>query len=325
MFALAATCAVLLAGPSRPRLPGALRLLLGLGAVLLAAAVGTSMVGLGYHYFTDIVAGAVVGIGMVLLTALVIDWAAARPPPARRPPRIPGDAPVPSRRDHQSMTGHLITGEASRRAAVPAAQGGDARLPGNRMPPERNREAMDDDELIAAVARGDDVALRELFRRHAPWLAGRLRGVLPAAEVEDVLQETFLAVWRGAGGYRPGSAGGWLWGIARRQAALWLRRRGPAELLLPALIAVDGRDPGDPAEAALSRAELAHAVSALGPEGGAARETWRLMYVEDKTVAEVAELMGVSAGTVKSRAHRARRLMRAALRHRAPARQGGGR
>jgi len=78
---------------------------------------------------------------------------------------------------------------------------------------------MDDDALIAAVARGDDVALRELFQRHAPWLAARLRGVLPAAEVEDVLQETFLAVWRGAGRYRPGSAGGWLWGIARRQAA----------------------------------------------------------------------------------------------------------
>ena len=60
--------------------------------------------------------------------------------------------------------------------------------------------------------------------------------VLPAAEVEDVLQETFLAVWRGAAGYRPdGPVGGWLWGIARRQAALFLRRRGPAELVLPAL------------------------------------------------------------------------------------------
>jgi RNA polymerase sigma-70 factor (ECF subfamily) len=94
---------------------------------------------------------------------------------------------------------------------------------------------MDDDELIAAVAGGDDAGLRELFSRHAPWLTARLRSVLPAAEVEDVLQETFLAVWRGAGGYRSGgsgSAGGWVWGIARRQAALFLRRRGPAELLL---------------------------------------------------------------------------------------------
>ena len=61
---------------------------------------------------------------------------------------------------------------------------------------------MDDDELIAAVAAGDDTALRELFSRHAPWLAARLRAVLPAADVEDVLQETFLAVWRGARGCR---------------------------------------------------------------------------------------------------------------------------
>ncbi len=83
---------------------------------------------------------------------------------------------------------------------------------------------MDDDELITAVADGDDAALRELFSRHAPWLATRLRAVLPAAEVEDALQETFLALWQGAGGYSParpaGSARGWLWGIARRQAAL---------------------------------------------------------------------------------------------------------
>jgi len=179
---------------------------------------------------------------------------------------------------------------------------------------------MEDDELIAGLAGGDDAALRELFTRHAPWLAARLRAVLPAADVEDVLQETFLAVWRGARGYRPeGAAGGWLWGIARRQAALWLRRRGPAALLLPAVVAADGQHAGDPAEAALSRADLAAAVDALGPEGGAEREVWRLMYVEDRPVAEVAELTGVPAGTVKSRAHRARRLLRAALRSSRPA------
>ena len=182
---------------------------------------------------------------------------------------------------------------------------------------------MDNDELIAAVAGGDDTALRELFSRHAPWLAARLRAVLPAADVEDVLQETFLAVWRGAAGYRREGAGGWLWGIARRQAALWLRRRGHPELLLAALIAADGQHPADPADAALSRAEIADAVRALGPEGSPHRETWRLMYVEERTVAEVAELMGVPAGTVKSRAHQARRLMRAALRRHEPVRDGG--
>jgi len=62
---------------------------------------------------------------------------------------------------------------------------------------------MDDDELIAAVAAGDGTALRELFTRHAPWLAARLRAALPPPDVEDVLQETFLAVWRGARAYRP--------------------------------------------------------------------------------------------------------------------------
>jgi RNA polymerase sigma-70 factor (ECF subfamily) len=184
---------------------------------------------------------------------------------------------------------------------------------------------MDDDDLIAAVAADDDTALRDLFSRHAPWLAARLRSVLAAADVEDVLQETFLAVWRGAAGYRPeGSAGGWLWGIARRQAALFLRRSGPAALLLPAVLAADGRHASDPEEAALSRAAIAEAVVALGPEGSPEREAWRLMYVEDRPVAEVAELMGVPVGTVKSRAHRARRLLRTALRGE-PVAEGGSR
>lgn len=82
MFALAATCAVLLANPPRPRLPRAVRLLLVAGAVLVAAAVPVAMVALGFHYFTDIVAGAALGTGTVLLAALLIDLArpAARAP-----------------------------------------------------------------------------------------------------------------------------------------------------------------------------------------------------------------------------------------------------
>ena len=106
---------------------------------------------------------------------------------------------------------------------------------------------MDDDELVARIAAGDDAALRELFGRHRRgWLAVRLRALLPAADVEDVLQETFLAAWRGARGYRPQAAcGGWLWGIARRQAALLLRGRGPsgqAGFSLPAMLGSAQRD-----------------------------------------------------------------------------------
>jgi RNA polymerase sigma-70 factor (ECF subfamily) len=183
---------------------------------------------------------------------------------------------------------------------------------------------MDDDELIAAMAAGDDAALRQLFERHAPWLAARLRPILPAAEVEDVLQESFLAAWRGAHRYQPqGSPGGWLWGITRRQAALWLRRRGPDGLPLAALSASGAQHGVDPAEAAVLRAELAEAVRALGPEGSTPQQVWRLMYVEDRTVTDVAGLMGVPEGTVKSRAHRVRQRMRAVLRQPVP--DGGGR
>ncbi|MBV1854432.1 RNA polymerase sigma factor [Catellatospora tritici] len=182
---------------------------------------------------------------------------------------------------------------------------------------------MDDDELMSAVAGGDDTALRELFSRHAPWMAARLRTVLPAADVEDVLQETFLAVWRGAAGYRQAGAGGWMWGIARRQAAMWLRRRGQPDLLLSAVDEADQRHLADPADIAVLQAELAEAVAALGPETGPQRQTWRLMYVEDRPVSEVADLMGVPEGTVKSRAHQIRRLMRAALRRNDPMPEAG--
>lgn len=181
---------------------------------------------------------------------------------------------------------------------------------------------MDDDALIAAMAGGDDTALRELFARHAPWLAARLRSTLPAAEVEDVLQESFLAIWRGARGYRPeGSPCGWMWVITRRQAALWLRRRGQGELPLAILNGLHSQDGADPSQIAVSRAELAQAVRALGPEGSTTKELWQLMYVEDRPVTEVAGLLGVPEGTVKSRAHRVRQLMRAVLAQ--PARDGG--
>lgn len=184
---------------------------------------------------------------------------------------------------------------------------------------------MDNDEqLIARIRAGEDAALRELVFRHTPWLGARLRAVLSAADAEDVLQETFLAVWQGASSYRSHSeVGGWLWGIARRQAALFLRRRGPADLLaVPAemltassvQVNVPHSDAVDPAQIALVRVELAEAVIALGPEGSADREVWQLMYVEDRPVAEVARMLGVPPGTVKSRAHRVRRVLRGVLR-----------
>lgn len=168
---------------------------------------------------------------------------------------------------------------------------------------------MGDDDLIAAVAAGDDVALRELFEQHAPWIAARLRRTLPADAVEDVLQETFLAVWRGARSYSGrGAVGAWIWGIARRQAALWHRLDSdlaaiPEHVNLP-----------DPAVAASDRADLQQVLALLGPEGSDRRELARLVFVEDRPVAEVASRFGIPEGTVKSRIYHIRQLLQTALR-----------
>jgi len=164
---------------------------------------------------------------------------------------------------------------------------------------------MNDDELIAAVGAGDQMALKTLFERHAPWIAGRLRRTLPVDAVEDVVQETFIAVWRGAGTYTGGGeVGGWLWGIARRQAVNWLRKHGR---VAPEIVPAVARDP---ATVAIARADLQRAVATLGIEES---ELLRLLYVEDRPVAEVAQALDIPAGTVKSRAFRLRRTLQAAL------------
>jgi membrane-associated phospholipid phosphatase len=89
MFALAATCGVLLAAPSR-RVPGRVRLLLALVALLLAAAVAAAMVAIQAHDITDIVAGAAVGTGVVLACALTLDLLASLRRPAPAAPPHPG-------------------------------------------------------------------------------------------------------------------------------------------------------------------------------------------------------------------------------------------
>lgn len=91
MFALAVVSAVLLADPPGRRGSAAVRLLLAGGALLTAAAVSAAMVGMGFHYFTDTVGGAALGTAVALLSALIIDWAAAS-----RHVRFPQSARQPS-------------------------------------------------------------------------------------------------------------------------------------------------------------------------------------------------------------------------------------
>jgi membrane-associated phospholipid phosphatase len=93
-FALAAVFAILLTDPAYRRVPGALRLLLVLVALLLATAVAATMIAIGAHVFTDAVAGAAVGTGFVLACALTLDLAVRR---ALRPPAEQSDPVHPDK------------------------------------------------------------------------------------------------------------------------------------------------------------------------------------------------------------------------------------
>jgi RNA polymerase sigma-70 factor (ECF subfamily) len=170
---------------------------------------------------------------------------------------------------------------------------------------------LEDERLIEAVAGGDDRALKELLYRNVPWLASRLRGPLPASAVEDVLQETFVAVWRGARRYEArGNPRAWIWVIARNQASMWARKNGRARAVaeLPEVT-----DAADSDSEAVQRADLDRALEGLGPEGSERRRLATLIFVEDRSVADAASIFGVPEGTIKSRLHRIRRLLRAAL------------
>ncbi|HWS39559.1 MAG TPA: sigma factor, partial [Actinoplanes sp.] len=91
-------------------------------------------------------------------------------------------------------------------------------------------DAVDEEELVRRTAAGDRRAFDELYRRTSPMLAVRLRRRCSDADVvADVLQETYLSVWRAAGSFAgtaaQGSAIGWLWTIAANRMVDAFRRR----------------------------------------------------------------------------------------------------
>jgi RNA polymerase sigma-70 factor (ECF subfamily) len=172
----------------------------------------------------------------------------------------------------------------------------------------------DEEELVRRVARGDRAAFEQLYRRTAPWLAVRLRRRCADDQlVAEVMQETYLAVWRAAGSFAgatvSGSAAGWLWTIAARRLVDAFRRR--ARDTAPPLAA----EPVAPSaeDEALSDVvgdEVGVALARLAPE---LRQVLQAMVVDGLTVRETATLLGVPEGTVKTRARRARLAMREAL------------
>jgi RNA polymerase sigma-70 factor (ECF subfamily) len=172
----------------------------------------------------------------------------------------------------------------------------------------------DDVALLRAVARGDEESLAALYDRHAGWLTARLsrRCALPDV-VDHAVQDTFLAVWREAGGYRgSGDVAAFIWGIGIRRLIDAIRREHGARRRLPWQMAEPQLvvSAEDQVLAGIEHGRLGQALAGLSPELRGAIEA---TVLDGLTCAEAAVLLGVAEGTVKSRCHRARVALRAAL------------
>jgi RNA polymerase sigma factor (sigma-70 family) len=177
-------------------------------------------------------------------------------------------------------------------------------------------DAVDEEELVRRTANGDRRAFDELYRRTSPWLAVRLRRRCADEDlVADVLQETFLAVWRAAGSFAgstaKGSAVGWLWTIAGNRLVDAFRRRARQSQVPPAPFgATTAPAAEDEVMAGRVGQELEQALLVLPQE---LRQVLRALVLDGFSVRETSLLLGVPEGTVKSRARRARIVLREAL------------
>ncbi|MEU7871402.1 RNA polymerase sigma factor [Dactylosporangium sp. NPDC049140] len=174
---------------------------------------------------------------------------------------------------------------------------------------------MGDRELLDLVAVGDRAAFEVFFRRHGVWLTMRLRyRCADPAVVDDVVQETFLDVWRGAARYREdGDVAGWLWRIGARRLVDAMRGHGSRARLTRLLARLRGRDEPSAEEQVLAGVEhgdLAGALARLSPE---LRAVLQATVLDGLTTNEAAALLGIPPGTVKTRALRARRQLRQEL------------
>ena len=166
----------------------------------------------------------------------------------------------------------------------------------------RDAAQLSDEALLEAVAGSDEQALGELYDRFGRVAYGlALRILRDPTLAEDAVQEAFLQVWRGAGGYRPerGKASTWVLTFVHRRAVDLVRReerrRGEPEGSLP-----EPEGPGaDEAVVEHSRREIVKdALSRLPAEQ---REAIELAYYGGLTQSELAERLSQPLGTIKSR------------------------
>jgi RNA polymerase sigma-70 factor (ECF subfamily) len=169
-------------------------------------------------------------------------------------------------------------------------------------------QATSDEALIGRIAAGDKLAMQVLFaRHHVRVYRFVLRLVRNQTLAEDLISEVFLDVWRQAGKFEARSTvSTWLLAIARFKALSSLRKRSEEELDEDAAAAIE--DPGDDPEVAVQKKDksevLRKAIAQLSPEH---REIIDLVYYHEKSVEEVAEIVGIPENTVKTRMFYARK------------------
>jgi RNA polymerase sigma-70 factor (ECF subfamily) len=177
--------------------------------------------------------------------------------------------------------------------------------------PARDDEA----DLVQAIVRGDSQALELIYDRHSRGVYSlALRLLSDATAAEEVVQETFLKLWRHPSAYQPsrGRLLPWLLGVAHHHAVDMLRRRGleqrhragpngedgAAELLDHLGLSSPEADPQLRASALDQRLAVGRALAELPAEQ---RLPLELAYYQGMTQFEVATLLGVPLGTIKTR------------------------
>ena len=174
-----------------------------------------------------------------------------------------------------------------------------------------HRDERADAELLAATADGDRTALEALYVRHVPWLLVRLtRRCADRTIVDEVVQDTFVDVWRGAGRWAGrGEVGAWIWGIGVRRLLDRLRRR-PARLLSLGDHDELVRSAEEEVLLGVQFGDLGGALDRLSPE---LRVVVEATVLDGLTTREAGRLLGIPAGTVKTRMMRARAVLREEL------------
>ncbi len=160
----------------------------------------------------------------------------------------------------------------------------------------------DYESALEACARGDSAALRSLHERESRWLLGVAQRILRDRDLaHDVLQDAFLQVWQKAGSYQRalGSARGWVYTVVRHRALDEARRAGretsagdDIEALADAASVQDSHGSTQVDAQALERC-----LERLEPSR---RECIVHAFVEGYTHEQIAKLLGLPVGTVKS-------------------------